>query len=41
MVAEFEAPGDRWGGNCTAVHVHNLWKNLLIRRWGREVTGNE
>jgi len=41
MVAEFEAPGDRWGGICTAVQRAQPVEKPVDQMWGREVNGNE
>jgi hypothetical protein len=38
-MAQVGISDDEWGGGCTDVHVHNLWINLLISMWGREVNG--
>jgi hypothetical protein len=39
MIAQVRDFHDERGGCCTDVHVHNLWINLLISMWGREVDG--
>jgi len=39
MIAEVGVSGDEWGCCAPTCDVHNLWKNLLIICWGREVNG--
>ena len=34
-----QSPAANGEGCCTKCNVHNLWKNLLIICWGREVNG--
>jgi hypothetical protein len=39
MIAEVEISTTNGAAAAPTCNVHNLWKNLLISMWGREVNG--